>query len=94
MLDYDDAGNVVQLPTPRDPRLLTGSELYEFFFGIDRLYPTELGQKVELYVRLARNPFRSDEDDAAAASLREELREEGITNLAPPSPRRQRPAAG
>lgn len=88
MLDFDDEGNVVQRPTPRDPRLLTGSELYELFFGIDKLYPAELGERLERYVRLATDPFRSDEDDATARRLLAELLAEDIDPGVPMSLRR------
>lgn len=84
MLDYDGEGNIVQVPTPRDPRLLTGSELYDAFFGIDRLYPAELGDKVDAYARLRRKPVRSDEEDAALRDLYQELTNEGLSTLAPP----------
>lgn len=88
MLDFDDAGDVVQVPTPRDPRLLTGSELYELFFGIDKLYPAELGERLERYVRLATDPFRTDEEDATARRLLEDLRAEDIDPGVPLSLRR------
>jgi len=78
MLDFDDEGNVVQVPTPRDPRLLTGSELYEAFFGIDRLYPAELGKRLERYVRIATDPNRTAEEDQRARDLRDSLLEEDI----------------
>jgi hypothetical protein len=94
MLDFDDEGNVVQVPTPRDPRLLTGSELYELFFGIDKLYPAELGERLERYVRIATDPYRSDDEEATAKRLLEELRREGIEAGVPLSQRRRRNQVG
>ncbi|MFO0602734.1 MAG: AAA family ATPase [Polyangiales bacterium] len=84
MLDYDDEGNVVQVPTPRDPRLLTGSELYDAFFGIDRLYPAELGDKVDAYVLLLRKAARSDAEERTMRELYRELNDQGLATLAPP----------
>lgn len=84
MLDYDDEGSIVQVPTPRDPRLLTGSELYDSFFGIDRLYPADLGDKVDAYVRLLRKPIRSDAEESALRALYKDLQDEGVTTIAPP----------
>lgn len=78
MLDFDAEGNVVQVPTPRDPRLLTGSELYEWFFGIDKLYPADLGEILERYTRLATDPSRTPEEHATAERLREELHRQDI----------------
>lgn len=89
MLDFDDDGNVVQKDTPRDPRLLTGSELYQLFFGIDRLYPAELGDRLERFVRLATDPYRTDEEDEAARRLLDGLREEDIDPGVPLSLRRR-----
>jgi hypothetical protein len=94
MLDFDDEGNVVQVETPRDPRLLTGSELYELFFGIDKLYPAELGERLERYTRIAVDPFRSDEEDATAKRLLEELLREDIDPGVPLSQRRRRNQVG
>ena len=86
MLDFDDEGNVVQKETQRDPRLLTGSELYEWFFGIDRLYPTDLADTMERYLRFATDPFRSDLDDKKALALRKKLEDQKVTP--PPMVRR------
>ncbi len=83
MLDYDEEGNVCRAETQRDPRLLTGSELYEWFFGIDDLDQRELHKKVERYVRIARDPGRTESDDALMRALGDELRAEGLTVRAP-----------
>ncbi|MCX4241322.1 AAA family ATPase [Paraliomyxa miuraensis] len=89
MLDFDDEGNVVQVDTPRDPRLLTGSELYELFFGIDKLYPAELGEQLERYVRIATDPYRTDVEDETARRLLEGLRREDIDPGVPMALRRR-----
>lgn len=89
VLDFDNQGNVVRCATPRDPRLMTATELYEWFFGIDKLYPSELGSKLDTYNHIAANPFRSDEEDAFAQALRRELESEGISPGVPLSPRRR-----
>jgi AAA domain, putative AbiEii toxin, Type IV TA system/AAA ATPase domain len=94
MLDFDDDGNVVQEKTPRDPRLLTGSELYELFFGIDKLYPAELGERLERYTRLATDPYRTEEEDATARWLLEELQRDEIDPGIPLSVRRHRNQVG
>ncbi|HSN97099.1 MAG TPA: AAA family ATPase [Candidatus Nanopelagicales bacterium] len=89
VLDFDDRGNVVRSDTPRDPRLMTATELYEWFFGIDKLYPSELGGKLDTYNHIAANPFRSNEEDALAEALRKELESEGIRPGVPLSTRRR-----
>lgn len=89
VLDFDNQGNVVRSATPRDPRLMTATELYEWFFGIDKLYPSELGGKLDAYNHIAANPFRSDEDDELAQALRKELESDGVSPGVPLSPRRR-----
>lgn len=66
-----------------DPRLKTTSELYEAFYGLDELYPRELGNTLDLYTRIARNPRRDDEAERAMAELGEVLREAGIKATPP-----------
>jgi hypothetical protein len=91
VLDLDDEGNVQAHHGERDPRLLTGTELYSEFFGIDRLYPSDLGDKLDRYSRLAVDPFRSDDEDDAVQRLGQELRSEGIELTLEPVPREQEP---
>lgn len=89
VLDFDEHGNVVRSDTPKDPRLMTATELYEWFFGIDRLYPSELGEELDTYNHIAANPFRSDEEHTLALTLGPKLEREGITPGVPLSPRRR-----
>lgn len=89
VLDFDEQGNVIRTSTPKDPRLMTATELYEWFFGIDRLYPTELGEKLDAYNRIAANPLRSEEEHALASRLDAELKREGILPGVPLSPRQR-----
>ena len=42
-LKLDDAGNVVY-ELAEDPALLTGSQIYQEFFGLDKIYPTDTGK--------------------------------------------------
>jgi len=45
----------------QSPALMTGSELYQTFFGIDRLYPADLGEALYRFGYLASDPRRSEE---------------------------------
>ena len=94
MLDFDEAGNVIHVPTPRDPRLLTGSELYESFFGIDRLYPTDMGERLARYVRLATDPYRSDQEQQKAEVLLNELKADDLDPGVPLAPRLEKRRTG
>jgi hypothetical protein len=73
MLELDDSGNVVPRTPDTSPMLLTGSEIYRSFFGIDRLYPTEVGREYERYKFLVGNAARSDEEDSEMMNIRSKL---------------------
>jgi AAA domain, putative AbiEii toxin, Type IV TA system len=87
ILTQDDQGSVVATPAAHSPALLTGSELYEEFFDIRKLYPNDLGDKTRRYGWLANDPMRSDEEDAQMGVLRRELDAAGITFEWEPVPR-------
>lgn len=74
-----------------DPRLLTGTELYRTYFGIDDVHPDEAGRLLREYHYLAANPYRSDAEDAQLAKMREDLAREGITPNIPPVAREALP---
>lgn len=74
----DGTGNLSVQPNDRDPRLRTVTELAEMFFGIDRLYPTELGNMLDTYSHIAIDPRRSDREHAVAKKLHKQLLSAGI----------------
>lgn len=78
LLTQDEEGSVIATPSPQSPALLTGSELYEAFFEIRKLYPEELGDKLHRYSYLATDPTRTAEEDAAMWQLRRELQAAGV----------------
>ena len=90
-LGIDAQGDVAKVETDASPRLMTGSELYGRFFGIDRIYPADLGERLRRYGYLAANPYRTDEEDAEAAQLQGELLENGVNPGFAPEPRRPLP---
>jgi hypothetical protein len=73
-----ERGNVEIEMFDQSPALMSGSELYQTFFGIDRLYPADLGEALYRYGYLATNPHRSNRDDAEMNRLRHQLAESGI----------------
>jgi hypothetical protein len=79
LLTQDTEGSVVATPAAHSPALLTGSQLYQDFFGISKLYPNDLGDKTQRYGWLANDPTRSDADDQEMRRLRAELAMAGIT---------------
>ncbi len=74
----EESGDIVRVPVAEDPRLLTGTELYRRYFGIDDIYPDPAGRALRDYRYIAANPYRSDEDNAHMRRLLAELRREDI----------------
>jgi hypothetical protein len=70
-----------------DPRLMTGTELYRSYFGIDELYPAKIGNLLREHRYLAADPTRSDAGDARLDEIERELASEGIEPDFPREPR-------
>jgi predicted ATP-binding protein involved in virulence len=87
LLSHDAQGSVIAESARHSPALLTGSELFEAFFAIDKVYPAELGEKSSRYGRLAADPTRTSEEDSEMKSLRRELAAAGIKFDWEPAPR-------
>lgn len=73
ILGTNKEGNVVAQESPESPALLTGSEIYRIFFGIDRLHPSDLGEALRRYSFLIADPLRSDKEDEEMHDIRERL---------------------
>ena len=71
-------GSIVPKQPNFDPRLNTGSELYARFFGLEDIYPDELGRKVRRYGFLASSPYRTDEEEREVYELWNRLKKEEI----------------
>lgn len=91
ILGTDQEGNVVAQESPESPALLTGSEIYRTFFGIDRLHPSKLGADLQRYSFLIADPLRSDEEDKEMHDIRERLAAAGVDPGWEPVPRIQEP---
>jgi predicted ATP-binding protein involved in virulence len=91
ILGTDEGGNVVAQESPESPALLTGSEIYRTFFGIDRLHPSNLGADLQRYSFLIADPLRSDEEDKEMHDIRERLAAAGVDPGWEPVPRIQEP---
>lgn len=87
MLSLDETGHLKNDPAPVAPALKTGSEIYEHFFGIDKLYPSELGSSLQEYSFLASNPDRSDGEDARMRVLQKVLQDARVDPGWEPEPR-------
>lgn len=78
LLARREGGRYEVEPAQFDPRLRTGTELFSKFFGIDGIFPNELGRALHRYGTLAGNPYRSDAEDAELTEIRERLAREGV----------------
>lgn len=78
-LELDERDLVRRREIGADPRLLTGSELYEELFETQSLPAQELGQVLDDYRFWARNPNRSAARDRDVLRWRRTLEAEGIT---------------
>lgn len=87
MLSLDEAGNIQARGAPVAPALKTGSEILEWFFGIENLHPAELGQALRDYTYLASDPYRTDEEDMRMHALRARLKEADADPGWEPEPR-------
>jgi len=90
ILGQDEEGNIQAQEAPASPAVMSGSELYKVFFGVEGLYPTEAGALLQRFGFLASNPARSDEEEAEIQELLRRLSAEGVHPDWQPIPRRQR----
>jgi hypothetical protein len=87
LLKQDAEGNVVVEPAPESPALMTGSQIFGSFFGIDRLYPDDRGEDLQSYGYLASNPARSDAEEREMHRVLKRLQAAGIEPGWTPVPR-------
>jgi len=81
------SGDIEEYPVDADPRLLTGTEIFREYFGIDDIHPDEAGRVLREYRYLAANPFRSDVEDRSLRKMEAKLRALGISPHFTPVPR-------
>ena len=78
VLQYDENGNITGERGGDSPKLMTGSELYSSFFGIDKLYPIELGEQLRDYGFLVGLPNPTDEQKREMVRLKHLLVAAGV----------------
>jgi len=86
-LEIDERGDVVARRSEISPMLLTGSELYRDFFGIDELEPRNVAEDHRRYGFLVGNPSRTDAEEAEMKTLRDKLQGLGLDPGWEPVPR-------
>ncbi|MEZ4297597.1 MAG: AAA family ATPase [Polyangiaceae bacterium] len=78
ILRKDDSGKAVAEQRDLEPFRLTGSDLYDFYFGIESALPDELGQMLRRYEQLAGDPYRSAAEDDEVRALLGKLRAKDV----------------
>lgn len=78
VLGRDEEGSVVHQPNDAPPALMTGSQLYQRFFGLRELHPSELGQKMRRYGFLVGNAGRTDAEEQEMLDIQALLQEKGL----------------
>jgi hypothetical protein len=76
-------------PQP-DPRPMTGSEIYNTWFGVDRLTPNPYGEVLRRYLVLAGDPFRTNKEQTEVLRLQERLFKHGVHDFQEPVARKKR----
>lgn len=72
-----------------DARMMTGSEIYRSYFGLDRLTANPKGPALRRRAVLAGDPFRTDAEEAELKQLDKALKRDRLTGLSPAVPRRR-----
>ena len=89
ILQQNEEGDVVVHPADASPGIMSGSELYRMFFGVEGEFPNKAGRLLQEYAFLASNPFRSDADDVQITKLVKQLSDVGVTPDWQPEPRKR-----
>ncbi len=80
LLELDDeSGAIVRREFEElDPRLMTGSEIFQEFFELDTVWSQELGRILDDYNFWSQNPHRDEHHDKMLEQWRSRLMEEGV----------------
>jgi hypothetical protein len=84
---WDPVDNEADLHTQPDPRALTGTEIYQEFFGLDRLTLNEHGERLRSYTALASDPARTDHQQRRLEELHQQLTAALVSDLMVAVPR-------
>lgn len=80
-------GRIVAKQGRDRPELMTGSDIYDTYFGIYSLFPSDLGEMLDRYRLIALNPVRTDEEEAEMHELLAKMQDRGLEPGWEPVPR-------
>jgi hypothetical protein len=84
--EWEEVEKVIDSGTQPDPRAMTGTEMYQEYFGLDRLTLNEHGEQLRSYTALATNPHRTAHQQQKLEKLKQQLTLALVENLAEPVP--------
>lgn len=84
--EWDPVDKPADLDTQPDPRMMTATEMYRDYFGLDRLTLNPLGEELRAYTALANHPSRNDHQQQTMQALRKKLTKAAIVDLEKPVP--------
>lgn len=82
--EWDEVETEADLHTQPDPRAMTGTEMYQEYFGLDRLTLNEHGESLRSYTALATNPYRTEYQQQKMESLKQQLTAALVADLVTP----------
>jgi hypothetical protein len=82
--EWDQALTDADLNAQPDPRAMTGTELYNEYFGVGPLTLNQNGEDVRSYTALATNPYRTDHQQERMERLHAELTRALVEHLIEP----------
>ena len=88
ILRQDEGGDVTVHPAEAPPALMSGSEIYRIFFGVEGQFSKRASGMLQEYSFLASNPLRTVQDDARIETLLKMLAEIDVVPDWPPVPRK------
>lgn len=83
--EWDPVDKPEDLHTQPDPRLMTATEMYRDYFGVNRLTLNPLGEQLRTYTALATYPERNEFQQKKMLELKKELIDAGVINIAQPT---------
>ena len=86
-ISQTEEGAVVVESVDESPAVMTGSELYEAFFGIEGLFAREVGDQLRRYSYLSSDAYRTDEEDQEMVHIQQSLRQMDVLPKWEPVPR-------
>ncbi len=88
--EWGSVRSEADLDAQPDPRSMTGTEMYQEYFGVERLTLNEQGEDIRDYTAIATNPYRNDYQEQRLQELTARLKKAHVGDLVAPVERSTR----